>query len=301
MRGEVTLNVVQGIGDIFWVYQKFSRHVSRINFNIMTIDAHELDFQAQSRAVDFVRLFPKVGEVKVIEVSRERYSATANSVFPMGGILENGGGDYACNHALEQGVRIENIDPEYEIEPHVVLPELELPLPKRGYLAFYTSSPTTTLSDALGYGVWNVSRWAKLVELLYRRRVVSVPVVMLGAYYDRPALEAVRDRLKEVGIEVAALHIDLPPRFVLNLLRRCTLFIGHQSGLGVLADNLGAFQLMLYMKMISGMAYSWCRKTHAESGRFTAAFFDQTASEVLEVLRRRLGGYKPEAAPHVVP
>lgn len=292
MQTEVTLNTIQGIGDIFWVYQKFSPHVSRINLNIMTIDAHDLDFRAQSRAVDFVRLLPKVGEVKVISVSRERYSATANGVFPMKEVLERGGGDYACNHALEQGVRLEEVDPEYRIEERVPLPELDLPLPMRGYLALYTSA-TTSLSDALGYGVWNVSRWVKLIKLIYKNRVVSVPVVMLGAYYDRPALEEIRDRLLESGVEVVALHIDLPPRFVINLLRRSTLFIGHQSGLGILADNLGAFQLMIYMKAISGMAYTWCRKSHAESGRFTAAFFDQTADEVLEVLRRRLRGYRP--------
>jgi hypothetical protein len=293
VREELTLNVAQGIGDIFWVYQKFSPHVRRINFNILCVDdGEDMGPASQTRAVDFVKLFPKVREVRMLAVPRSRYFAMADSSLSMKDVLAREEPvDYACNHALEHGVRIEEIDPEYEIEGRVSLPELELPLPRRGYLALYVSGLAAS-PVALGRGIWNVARWAKLIELFYRKKVVSVPVVMLGAYYDRPALEEIRDRVVKAGVEVAALHVDLPPRFVVNLLRRCTLFVGHQSGLNVLADNLGALQLMLYMNAIHRMSYSWCRKAHVESRRFTAAFFDQTAETVLGTFTRRLSGHR---------
>lgn len=285
-REELTLNVVQGIGDIFWVYQKFSKHVHRINFNIVvTVPSNHPAYAIQHRAIPFLKLLPKVGEVKIVTDQHSRWAAAMQGYFPMKDILKQDIADYACNYKLEQGVRIEDIDPAYAIEECVPLPEEPASVPNSGYLAIYASR-TTMLENALEFGVWDVEHWVQLIRLINEKRLLPLPIVMFGANYDREALENIRKRIESEGIKVHDFYIDLPAKQVINLLRRATFFIGHQSGLNILADNLGTSQLMLYMKPFEKMMYTWCRRD--DHNRFNAALFSQTPSDIVESLERKL-------------
>lgn len=281
IKKEITLNVVHGIGDIFWVYQKFAPHVDRINFNLMTtVSNDDSNHHFQTRAVPFVRLFPKVGDVGTVLVTPERYQSTMRGLFNMDDVLQRSVADYACNNALENGIRIEAIDPNYAIESVVQLPEDELQTPSK-YIVVYVSK-TTMFSNAIEYGVWDVNKWVEFIDHIRGR--CDLPIIMIGADYDKSALDSIKDKLGAGSIN--ELYIDLPARKVVNLLRKATYFIGHQSGLNIIADNLGTPQTMLYMKHYENMLYTWCRTD--DKSRFKAALFTIAPSEVADLTLSRI-------------
>ena len=282
----VVLNVPQGIGDAFWVYQKFAPHVDRINFNIQQFE--DRDEKVQNRAADFIRLLPKAGAVGKAFVKLAAYTRVASSFYPMRGVFERAARgypscDYACNLPIEQGVRIERIDPDYPIQQTVSLPEEPVAVPYSRYVVVFVAAASMLPGAEEIHLLWRLERWVELVTLIYRKRMISCPIVVVGASYDRPASELFSEGASAAGIENVILT-DLPAKNVVYVLRRAVFFIGHQSGLNVLADNMGVRQLMLYSKTLHRMLYAWCAPGHA--GRiFHAALFSQSPAEVADRLR----------------
>lgn len=292
MREALTLNVVQGVGDVFWVYQKFAPHVRRLDLNVMVTvkPGEEPNYTVQTRALPFISLFPKVGSVTVETVPSERYAKTAKGIFRMADILyRDGPSDYACNRSLELGVRLEEIDPNLEVEECVALPEEDAPVPAEPYLLVFVSQ-SASMKIAPEYGVWSVESWARMLRILREEGVFPWPVVLTGAHYDRPTLEALADTVERDGAERPALLIDLPPKQVINMIRRAGFFIGHQSGLNVLAENVGTRQLMLYMKPLWRMVHAWCGKRSVATGVYRADLFSRTPLDVAMGLKEAFGG-----------
>src|SRR5262249_13934161 len=132
---EVTLNVCQGVGDIFWVYQKFAPHVDVINFNIACLpDLDRDDNKTVSlRATSFLKLLPQVEAVDFIIIPSEQYDRLANgyhSMIPLMAAMKEGSPgpfNYACNRPLEDGIRIEDIDP-FEMQETVPMRTEACPL-----------------------------------------------------------------------------------------------------------------------------------------------------------------------------
>ena len=283
---EITLNVPQGIGDNFWIYQKFAPHVDRINFMIEQFEGP--NSQGQNRSVDFLRLLPKVGQVGKLFVTGHRYGRTAGYRFPMKGVLERAkrghpSCDYSCNYPLEQGVRIEEIDPEYAVQETVPLPDTRVDLPG-DYLVVFVACAATFDQPEKVYGHWPVAKWVDLVTLLYERRGLSWPVVVIGASWDEKAAQMFSAGIRAAGLRTI-LFIQRPAREVVHILRGARFFVGHQSGLNILADNLDVPQLMVYTRWLDKMQYAWCKRAHAGDGTFNAALFPQTPDEIVERLR----------------
>jgi hypothetical protein len=279
-----TLNVVQGIGDTFWVYQKVAPHVDCVDFNIMYVGDKDLNGGIQQRALAFLRLLPKVGEVKLLSVSSERYAKTAETRFSLRDVLLRATAtglavDYACNRPLEEGVKIADIDPELCLQEVVPLCEEALPLPPRPYSVLYVSHATGLP------GFWDPAQWATLVCYLHGWGAADFRRCMvIGAPYDLAPSKAVAELLRAEGYDVT-LHIGLPWPKVHYLLRRADFFLGHQSGLNVIADQLRTRQLMLYVAKLAPMMYTWCRPEHAR-GVFRA---DLLSSKPEEVAARYVG------------
>jgi hypothetical protein len=285
----LTLNVCQGVGDIFWVYQKFAPHVDRIHFRICHLDGG--DPKIQNRAVEFLKLLPNVVDVGSMVVPPERYERLAHGRFDMRPILEGWrlgtklDWDYACNDALESGTRLDEIDPEIPIQETVPIRCDYAPLAFEPgeYVAVYVSGSTKN-NDVRKMGAWSVHDWFEFVRGLYARYKLDAPVILIGASYDRAAQDEMEGLLLSVGFRVAK-YIDSCPGNVTYLLKNSRLFVGYQSGLNILADNLDVPQVMVYFDFLRNMQYAWCKRANIDNGKYNAALFSQKPYEVLDGLK----------------
>jgi hypothetical protein len=256
-RDEITLNVCQGIGDIMWVYQKFCWHFRKINFNIMTVGNADT---IQTRAKEFLKIFPQVGKVETISVTGNCYEKTANTYCPMSDIFKSDlkTFDYACNHPLEQGIRIEDIDP-YACASSISVPFI--PYIKKDYVLAYVSGST---KNSAKHGSWELCDWFDFISLFYEKFNITTPLVLIGANYDREVQTELSKMLIKNKIE-SSVHIDLEPKTVTGIIKNAKIFLAYQSGLSILADMLDTKQVMLYYHWLEKLMYSWCKKDHIDS------------------------------------
>jgi hypothetical protein len=280
---EISLNVCQGVGDIFWVYQKFSPHFDKINFNILQI----IDDNVQNRAKSFLKILPKIGEIQAKIVSPQYYDNVSKSTYKMAEIFkeyekEQKASDYCCNKFLEDGIRIEQIDPDYTIQETVDLPMMEVDLPYKPheYVVVYVSG-SVKQNHPLKLGAWPCNKWSLFIGKLFNKYKCNLPVILIGASYDKDAIIEMQKELKKHSIS-SSYFVDMWPIKLLYLLKNSKFFIGYQSGLNVLADNLDVPQLMLYFPFLEKMLYSWPKKKNIESGIYNAAIFKQNINEIIK-------------------
>jgi hypothetical protein len=69
---------------------------------------------------------------------------------------------------------------------------------------------------------------------------------------------------------------------VVDILQRSEFFIGYQSGLNILADNLDTPQMMLYFDNLKPMLYTWCKKENIKT-KFFATVFSQTPKDAIKL------------------
>lgn len=287
---KVKLNVCQGVGDIFWVYQKFAPHVDVIDLSISQVTGGE--GKIGTRAIEFLKLLPKVREITTHTVSSQDYNTLAAGRFPMGRILDavNSGAtnsfDYACNRPLEEGVRIEDIDPLFSVETttDIRCDEYPLPFASGDYVCMYVSGTTADRKIVADLKLWTVQTWVKFVSGFYKQYNLRCPIVIIGASYDSNIMLQLNSALKSAGHKTAV-FIDSLPANVTYILKNSKCFIGYQSGLNILADNLNTRQVMLYFPFLKKMLNTWCKAENLLSGRFNASTFDMTPEQVLDGLR----------------
>lgn len=276
----VDLTVCQGIGDIFWVYQQFAPHVDRITFIVAHTQGGSVAHMTRARP--FLELLPKVDGVFGTVVTIDEYNAIASGRFDMGKILAAGHGAYSCNLALEDGRRIETIEPAFPIEETVRIATRPFETPRK-FVLLYVSESTMQETTVQRCSLWRPPQWAQFVRGVYARLPKPLPLIIIGAGYDAAAARAVAAELP--ALEPVVL-IDLLAPHVCYLLSRCHCFIGYQSGLNVLADQFDRPQAMLYFPHLERMQYSWCKRANAKT-LFHAGLFSQTPMELLRGLPPR--------------
>jgi ADP-heptose:LPS heptosyltransferase len=289
----ITLNVCQGVGDIFWVYQKFAPHFDRIHFCITHVNSG-LD-KVQNRAVDFLKTLPKVGIVSSRLVPPEEYQKLIASRYIMRDIMacyERGQRvfDYSCNMPLENGVRLEDIDPDYPIESNVEVNCQYLPMSvePNNYVTVYISGATLITEAVNRHQLWSIETWFLFVKAIYQKYELKLPLVIIGASYDELAANRLCSMFKEGGFS-ATTCIDALAANVNYVLKNSYLLVAYQSGLSILADNFNVKQVMIYFPYLNPMLYTWCKRQHAEDGTFNAETFDKNPQQIIENLRLRLG------------
>jgi hypothetical protein len=246
------------------VYQKFSPFFDYVHINILVTAADVV----QQRAGAWLRLLPKVGNIVFRVVSSEYYARVIAQKYTMSDILavyQTGRTefDYAANRPLEEGVRLEDIDPGQPVEWGVPLAIQECPLAFDEFIACYVSGGTKDLG-AIKKGCWNQIQWIDFLLRLYRKYKYQVPLILIGASYDHKVIEGISRSLKAHRVD-NHVYVDSYPANVLYILKKAKLFIGYQSGLNILADNLGTRQLMMYFPELAPMQYAWCRPEHART------------------------------------
>jgi hypothetical protein len=281
------LEVPQGVGDAYWAVQVFARHAARLDLTVLCVG----DDPIQRRAEPFLKLLGAVGSVRYRRVEPAEYDRVAATRWDAGAILararagERGPFPYACNRPLEQGVRLEDLAGRLAVEWEPAVRWEDPAPPARDYAVAYVSGSRPAYA-------WPPARWADLVAGIWSRHRLAWPIVLLGADYDRAALEDVRAGLALRGLD-ATLRAGGPAAVATGLIRGARLFVGYQSGLNVLADRFDVPQLMVYFPHLRRMLYSWCKPGHRESGTFQAATFDEGPHAVLDSFRLRAGPQTP--------
>lgn len=281
MLPEVEVTTCQGIGDCLWVFQCLAPHVSGIRWNILHAGA--ADPARQTRATSFLHLLPKTISVTGKVVSHEEYRRVSSGRFSLRDLLDAGAGDYACNAALEAGVRIEDIEPGYAIEERVAIRTAPHGLPFDEYVAVYVSGSTMCPKARKANSLWDISQWLVLLDGFWDRYSLTLPAVVLGASYDREAATVVADRLRgRVRVEVL---LDEAPARVCGVLKGCRAIVAYQSGLSILTDQLSeAKSLMIYFPTLDGLRLSWPRRCNITSAAYQSALMSQAPRQVLDAL-----------------
>jgi ADP-heptose:LPS heptosyltransferase len=126
---------------------------------------------------------------------------------------------------------------------------------------------------------WGIYEWYQFVSE-FMERMPGRKLVIIGAEFDR----AVVDELELLFVEWSAVSfVGERPEQVMYILDNAEFFIGYQSGLGIMADNMQTPQLMMYFSHLDKMQYSWCQPKHEQSV-FWADTFDRQPADVLKSL-----------------
>lgn len=255
----ITINTVQGIGDIFWVYQKLAPYFDTINMRVMVVDMGPV----QLRSNVFLRMLPKVGTIEFVKVASAVYHRVAQTRYPLP-TTPGRSVDYAVNAPLEVGVNLRDIDPGTEIVEFV---DMGLPATvERGdYLCAF-------VAGAKGPTLWPASQWGLAVRKLVSAIGVK-RVALIGAEWDRPVQNEVCTYLRSKGLE-ATNHVGLGLADSIALIRGAKFFLGFQSGLNVIAENYDVPQLMIYFVKLKPMMFTWCKPASVGKQFHAATFAD---------------------------
>ncbi len=294
----VTLNVPQGIGDIFWIYQKVAPHVDVINFNIHQIWGAAVHPKLQTRAVEFLKLLPKTGVVGTKVVAQAEFVEGLVQRHKIETVLRLGEDpqDYSLNHILEEGVRLELVDPGFKVEfsvPVKTLPSPEL-TPGAPYFLFYMSGSFTHPKS------WRIPHWIECIDRLYAKygwTKESLPIVMIGADYDRGAMDLAFTQLSDRGYQTQG-FVDGSAAVCCDIIKNAKFFFGFQSGLSILADNFDTPQLMMYVPEPDAwlapkayphrlLMYSWPKLSNVMDSIYNPATFAYPPQQVVDRLSWR--------------
>lgn len=289
-----TLIVPQGIGDIYWVYQRFVELYDQLHIRIAVIRGHDNAGKVVRRAEPFVRTWPGVASVDFVEVDHHTYDTLAHLDFQPRWVLDDveatrspDGHFFACNGYLEKGTRLESVnadlptrwDVEFPIaaesDSYTIQDWVENGQP---YLAFYISGHTDQ-PHPQQLGAWPVEKWTAFYRALRQAKpeVADMPVVLIGALYDHAVMRRFVEHAKLLR---STFFLQQSPEQVYHCLDHAWAYVGYQSGLGILADALRCPSLMLYFNSLDGLHYSWCRPEHRDQGIFTAAAFREDPEKV---------------------
>ena len=287
----INLRVPQGVGDIFWIYQKFSPYFDKINFHIGKVPSN--DNKIATRAVGFLNLLPKTGSVQNCDMSDKEYANMIEVDYKMQDILsayENGVTTftYACNKPLEQGIRIEKIDEGHKIEKKVNIKSDYAPLKyqENTYVCVYISGSEKN-NHALKVNQWGYNNWTKFIRLFYKKYSLKNPIIFVGASYDKESMDAMQKKLKEVSIQ-SHIYCDSFPGNVMHIIKHSICFIGYQSGLNILADNIDVPQVMMYFPFLEKMQYAWAKEENIARNIYNSCMFNQKPETVIDNLKLKL-------------
>jgi len=267
-----TVRTVQGIGDIFWVYQKLYPLFDEIGFVILYIE----DTAVQFRAMEFVSKWEKVRFVNYEKVSYAEYQSIMKGENDLQKIIDSRSDkfNYCCNHQLETGISL------YKFDNLPVAKNLEMPytipegLPEN-FILLYRSGNV----DGNNSWTWKTDKWLELLNKFYDKYGIDYPLVMIGASYDEWALNEIANSFKHHTIT----YINRPQEEVIGIMKKCKYFISYQSGLSILADNFDIKQLMIYFPYLNPMKYTWCKPENART-IFHAELFDSIPSDIIKRL-----------------
>lgn len=269
----INVLVPQGIGDIFWCYQKLSPYYDEMHFKVGVTERSHL----QQRAGQIISVLPKVKSVQMQLIDCGTMSILTHGRPKVQDLLDDPTKSlkvFTCNGWLYD-TKLEDIDPGLEVHYDIPLPisdEMEI---KDPYIVLYVSAST------MAEGRWTPEEWARFVYSFKKYHNLEIPIVMVGAEYDRVVMDMVEEVLLIKYQTRVHKYINFPPHQLFFIIKHAKVFIGFQSGLNVIADNLDVRQLIVYFSFLRDMKDLW-GKPRNRGTLFHYCWFD---SDMMQVIR----------------
>lgn len=277
---EVTIRTVQGLGDIIWVYQKLAPYFRKLNFTIYVTK----DDPVQRRCADWMRIFEQTGTVDFEIVPHKVYHKAAHHFYRIQDCFDDYKAgkpvEYAVNGWLDNGIKLDEIDPGAMVAHDINIKQERIATPPE-YLALYVSHGSAIVANQKNprVGVWSCEQWAKFTNDFYDRMGIKLPIVLLGANFDKDAMDRMVELLSPRHEIQVMMHES--PEVVAGALAGAKYFIGYQSGLHVLCDLLGTPQIILLFNSLRPMLDTWCRQERIGK-QFISACFDDNPDQTLD-------------------
>ena len=293
MFDHLTVGVPEGIGDIIWVYRKVKPYCKTMTIVINHANQKTTGLiqQIHERSVQTIRSFPGVVDVQHNYGFRNWFKEKMHlkdifNTIPASSTTAKL--DFIANTYLEEGVSLEDIDKDLKVEWNMNLPVEENPLVKdiaEKYLLLYVCEYTSRPDKDKNLKLWSTKEWAYLADKILKKKKSNMPIVILGADFDSKVAEEVREILKKMGRKDVRLCIGQPPEKLFYTIKNCQYFVGYQSGLNILADELDIKHMIVYFPTLRQMKGSWVKPQNRTNGNFNYAYFDEDLNEVLKRIK----------------
>lgn len=268
---QITINTVQGIGDLIWVYRKLSLIYDKINMNVLIIE-HD---QVQKRSEEFLKTLDKIGEITFKLVGDLEYSRVAKTFYSVDSISN----DYCVNAWLENGIHIDAID-RSPVSWDIGLKVKTVPK-ANDYLLLYVSG----CNHNSHYYQMDSTLWAQLVFEVCRYLKVR-ECKLIGAEYDKDKLLDVK-RLINRKIKTSV-TTNASIQETMGTILGSKYFISYQSGLSIIAEELGVPTLMIYYPENRKMVSTWIRRENLLRGLIESSFFSEPIATIIDSAKRHI-------------
>lgn len=306
---EITIIGPTGVGDVFWVYQKFAPYFDKINFDLMWTRGNrpqlpdEEPTVMEMRAIDWIKCLPKVHEVKMKYLFQDIVIDTCHQYPQMADIINAWKNNeeifYCLNEWLNDGIRLEDIDPGSKLEWNIPVPSEPFELPCDEYALFFVGG---TCHDTNGitvshmknlFHMWNVDVFVDLLIKVYNKYSKSWPVFVIGGSHERHLYDYISRLFAIKGIATYPMYCKNPKQ-VTYLMKNTKFFLHYQCGLSVWADNLNIPQIAIFLApnlnangtVKNVAAINAWRKNNDEL--FCATHFDCPPDQIVENLKLRI-------------
>lgn len=271
---EITIDTVQGIGDLVWVYRKLAPLYDRINLNVLVIKEDTV----QMRAKDFLSTLDKVGTVTFKVVTPEEYGRVARGLYTVDEAAASG--EYCVNAWLERGIHLDAID-ESPVLWDVNLKHQPVDGVPKDYFLLYVSGT----SHNFKFYQMRSAMWAELAIKISRLLRVQ-DCLLVGAPYDKAKLTEIKtligNRLK------ARVMAETNIQQATSLIAGAQYFMAYQSGLCIIAEEVGTPTLMVYYPENAAMAAAWIRRENLLRGLIKNVMFGVPPSTIVEMARQHI-------------
>ena len=265
------VNVPQGLGDIWWCYQKLFDYFDEINLNILLNNPKS---EIELRCQNLFQPLDKINKVTMKQASRLQIHNLCKSVIRLDDVFKKGQPDvaefdYICNRWLELGNPLETLDANYHVNWEIPVPTQEIEtFGGSPYIILYVSGDTRKL----GKIVWSPEEWVQFITQFRQKLGVEWPVLMIGAGFDQWAISSVTKLMTAGGIPHKVI-LDLDIREICYVIKNAEYYIGYQSGLNILANHMDTKQLIVYFNSLSHMKDTWAKPQHRTNGVFNHVQF----------------------------
>lgn len=263
----IDLYTAPGIGDIYWILCKLSRHLSgeKIRIHVPAGDGPKF---IRSKFLEFLPFVDSCiadgPQYRDIVKSSKQYDRIESSM------------TIEVNTWLEEGNRLEDFMPDFEMEyalpwriseGHKWRAQSYLHSIKKN-VVIYTSGIGN--NDNPSTGEWDHKRWAPILWELASRDDVNL--IWIGADYDADILDYLKMGDNMISV------INEPSPVIIHLLRCCDKFISYQSGLSCISVMESIPTYMMYFKKIDALRYTFCPDSSLSNRHIYAAdFFDDVS------------------------
>lgn len=266
---DITIDTVQGIGDLIWVYRKLSSVFDKINLNILAIDNSII----QTRAKQFAESLNNIGDVKYKIVTSAHYSRVARGLYS----IPEKDGEYSVNAWLEKGIHIDAID-DSPVSWDIKL-KLSPVQTSKQYVLLYVSG----CAHNLGYYQMRSEEWADIAVAACKVMGVDT-CILTGASFDKTKLDDVKN---VIGARLRTyVYTDYNIAETSYLIKQAKYFVAYQSGLCMIAEELKTPTLMVWFPYLAIMTSTWIRREHLLSELISHTFFGMPINNIIDIITR---------------